>query len=107
MRPNRTPYPQTMARGKTAALGLDAATTAPPSAAGIPLAIVCGYGVLFGRIRRSALRQGESRRHAALYALFCVLAKFPHCVGAVRYWIARVRGRASELIEYKVVEGGK
>ena len=90
-----------------AALGGVVVAASNPRAAVFPLAIVCGYGVLFGRIHRSARRQGESRRHAALYALFCVLAKLPHCVGAVRYWIARARGRARELIEYKVVEGGK
>lgn len=90
-----------------AALGGAAAAASNPRASFLPLAVVCGYVVLFARIHRSARQLGESPRHAALYALFCMLAKLPHCVGAARYWIARARGRSSQLIEYKVVEEGK
>jgi GT2 family glycosyltransferase len=78
-----------------------------PRAALLPLLVLCAYGALFGRIHRSRRRLGESPRDAALYALFCVLAKLPHCLGAARYWIARARRRPSTLIEYKVAEGGK
>jgi GT2 family glycosyltransferase len=88
-----------------AALGGAAAAAASPSAALFPLAVLCGYLVLFARIHRSSRRLGEPHRDAALYALFCVLAKLPHCLGAARYWIARARRRPSALIEYKVVEG--
>ncbi len=84
------------------ALAGAAVAVSNPWAALIPLAIVCAYGLLFGRILSVLRRLGESRRHAALYALFCILAKLPHSVGAARYWLARARGRASALIEYKV-----
>jgi GT2 family glycosyltransferase len=82
-----------------------AAVPFQPRAAVIPLGVVSGYLLLIARIHRSSRRLGEPHRDAALYALFCVLAKLPHCLGAARYWIARARRRPSALIEYKVVEG--
>jgi GT2 family glycosyltransferase len=88
-----------------AAFGGAVAAAWSPWAALLPLAVVCGYVLLLARIHRSSRRLGESHRHAALYALFCVLEKLPHCVGAARYWIARGRRRPSTLIEYKVVDG--
>ena len=90
-----------------AALGGAAAAPSNPWASFLPLAVVCGYVILFARIHRSSRRLGESHRHAALYALFCVLAKLPQCLGAARYWITRARRRPSTLIEYKVSEAGK
>jgi len=87
-----------------AALGGLAAAAANPCAAVLPLAIIFGYAFLFARIHRSSRRLGESHRHAALYALFCMLAKLPYCLGAIRYWVARARRRPSALIEYKLVE---
>jgi GT2 family glycosyltransferase len=87
------------------ALGGAAAVALNPWAVTVPLAIVCGYGLLVWRIHRSRLRLEEPHRHAALYALFCVLAKVPHCLGAMRYWLARARGRPSTLIEYKHADG--
>jgi GT2 family glycosyltransferase len=90
-----------------AALGGIAAAVSSPWAAILPLTVLCGYALLFARIHRSSRRLGEPHRHAALYALFCLLVKLPHCVGAARYWIARARRRPSLLIEYKVAEGEK
>jgi GT2 family glycosyltransferase len=91
----------------TGALGGAAMMAWNPRFAAVPLAIICAYGLLLARIHRSSRRLGESHRHATLYALFCVLAKFPHCVGAARYGFARARGRVSTLIEYKFAEGRK
>ena len=41
------------------------------------------------------------RRHAGLYATFCVIAKFAHTIGMGRYYRHRLFGRRSRLIEYK------
>jgi len=87
-----------------AALGGAAAAVTRPWAVLVPLAILCGYLALFARIYRSSRRRPEFARDASLYALFCVLAKFPYSVGTLRYWISRARRRPSSLIEYKVVE---
>src|SRR5206468_1193415 len=40
-------------------------------------------------------------RQAALYSVFCVLAKFPQAVGQLQYYRNRWRRRPSRLIEYK------
>jgi GT2 family glycosyltransferase len=84
-----------------AALAGGTAAASHPWAAALPLGALSGYLLLFTRIHRFARGLGESRRHAALYALFCVLAKLPHCLGAARYWFGRARRRPSALIEYK------
>jgi hypothetical protein len=93
--------------GPLLVLGGVAATVWSPLAALLPLLVLCGYLLLFARIYRSSRRRGESPRHATLYALFCLLAKLPHCVGALRYWIGRAWRRPSTLIEYKTAEGRK
>ena len=46
-------------------------------------------------------RQLDEKRHAALFAAFCVIGKFPQALGVLRYWWNRVRGRRAGLIEYK------
>ncbi len=50
------------------------------------------------RFRRG---RGSSAKHAALYGAFCMLQKFPETVGIATYWLNRLRGRYSSLMEYK------
>jgi GT2 family glycosyltransferase len=69
-----------------------------------PLALG-GYVVLFWRIWRYALRRGWSERDARLYALWCILAKFPMAVGLIVYWIRRVTRQPRRIIEYKGPDG--
>ncbi len=63
--------------------------------------MLAGYGVLFWRVHRYRRGRGDPPRHARLYALFTVLAKFPEMIGQVRYTLNRWSGRRAELIEYK------
>jgi len=70
---------------------------------GISLALLLAYPAHYARIRRRVLARGLSRSDARLYALACVLAKFPQTVGVMKFWLARFRGRRNELIEYKGV----
>jgi GT2 family glycosyltransferase len=65
--------------------------------AGLGLAL---YAWLTWRIYRY-MRRRVARNHAALYAVFCVLAKFPQMVGLARYWRRALTGRTPTLIEYK------
>lgn len=70
---------------------------ARPVAALLILALPVAQGL------RLALRE---RRHrpwgdAATLALFLMLAKPAQAIGAARYWLGRVRGRGSRIIEYK------
>ncbi len=53
---------------------------------------------------RERRRQGDPASHAALYAGFCMLGKLPESIGIGTYWLNRLRGRYSGLMEYKSVE---
>jgi hypothetical protein len=53
---------------------------------------------------RERRRQGDPPRHAALYGAFCMLGKVPESIGIGTYWLNRLRGRYSGLMEYKTAE---
>jgi hypothetical protein len=53
------------------------------------------------RIYRRLRRDGRPPGDARLYAVFCVLGKLPAMAGQSGYWLNRLRGRRSTLIEYK------
>ena len=59
------------------------------------------------RIAICALRSKSDSRNSVkqrlLYALFIALGKFPEAQGVLRYWINRIRGKASKIIEYRQV----
>ena len=77
------------------------AVTLPLWTKGWSLLLFAAYPVLMVRAYRWQRRRGYSRRHAALYGVSCVAAKFPQMVGAVRYYNARLVGKKNTLIEYK------
>jgi len=58
------------------------------------------YPLLMIKTYRTA-RSRWPARQAALYAGFCVLAKFPQVVGVWRYWLGRVVHRPAGILEYK------
>jgi hypothetical protein len=78
------------------------AATAWPTG-GLSLAApLAGYPALFLKARRYYRRiRGWPAADAGLYAAACVLGKFPHVIGAARYWAGRIGGRPSRIIEYK------
>lgn len=80
---------------------LVALSTAPWTGGLSALAPVALYTAQFRRAFGDAARRGVARQDAILYALFCVLAKFPEAQGQVRYWLSRVSRRRASLIEYK------
>ena len=63
--------------------------------------LISGYALLGVRVYRRRRRRGNLPGDAALYAAFCVLAKFPQVFGALRYWRNCLLKRQSALIEYK------
>jgi GT2 family glycosyltransferase len=59
------------------------------------------YPWLWVRTRRHQLARGYSPDDASLYALFCLLAKFPQLAGGLTFAWNRLLHRQSQLIEYK------
>ena len=72
---------------------------------GISLVILLLYPIWVWKIFRERRRRlGDCPADARLYALFCMLAKFPSFAGQVLFWWRRLRGRQASLIEYKSAE---
>jgi GT2 family glycosyltransferase len=46
---------------------------------------------------------GDAPREASLYATYCMIGKLPQAVGMLQFHSNRLRGRPSQLIEYKQV----
>jgi glycosyltransferase involved in cell wall biosynthesis len=67
---------------------------------GWSLLLFCFFPLLAVKIALSARKQ-MGLRMAAIYAWFCVLAKFSQVQGQLRYTVMRLLGRRSRLIEYK------
>jgi glycosyltransferase involved in cell wall biosynthesis len=69
---------------------------------GISLLLVpLGYGVLWWRVRRWRRRRGDGGSDASLHGLSVVVGKFAEMQGMIRYWLGRMRGSKSAIIEYK------
>ena len=58
------------------------------------------YVVAIYRVYQSLSRQ-LTRKNALLYAIHCVMSKFPQSHGQIRFHWQRLRGKRSNLIEYK------
>lgn len=64
---------------------------------GASFALLLGYPFLAARIYARRRAEGWGERSARLYAVFCVLAKFPQLQGQMRFVSSRVRGRLTAL----------
>jgi len=74
----------------------------PPAVAVALLgALLLGYAVLFVRVALRRIDRGDSPRASSLYALFCVLGKWPELQGAITYVSNRALRRDARWIEYK------
>jgi GT2 family glycosyltransferase len=65
------------------------------------LLFLAAYAVQALRIYRAQKSAGYCRRDSLLYAVFCVLAKFPHWCGQVLFLTRKLRGIGPRLVEYK------
>jgi hypothetical protein len=64
--------------------------------------LLAGYPLLYRRTcRYYTVQRGWPLANARLYAAWIVLAKFPHAAGLIRYWLGRLSGKRSPVIEYR------
>lgn len=68
---------------------------------GLSLTLAGAYPALAWRISRRCRRRGMARGDAWLYSLFCVMGKFPQCIGQARFLVLRILGRRGGLIEHR------
>lgn len=68
---------------------------------GLSLVLLGLYGLLWCRIAWTRLKQDDTTADAALYATFCVIAKFAQLIGVVRYLHSRSTGSSPEFAECK------
>jgi GT2 family glycosyltransferase len=68
---------------------------------GWSLALLAAYPLITYRIYRYGKQRGLADRDAALYALSCVVGKFPNVLGQLKFHWNRWLGRTNQLIEYK------
>lgn len=74
---------------------------------GVSLLLLLGYPLITYRIYRYMQRTGHSSKDALLYAVFCMLGKFPQAQGQIRFYLSKLLGRRSTLIEYNPAASGK
>lgn len=68
---------------------------------GWSLLLLGSYPLLGYRIYRRKVKEELIAEDALLYALFCVLGKFPGIQGQIKFHISRLLGKKPQLIEYK------
>jgi GT2 family glycosyltransferase len=71
---------------------------------GWSLLLLLGYPLMTVKVYRY-LRNGEGRspQDAWLYALFCIIGKFPQAQGLLRFYTGKALKRQSKIIEYNTV----
>jgi hypothetical protein len=67
----------------------------------LSLTWLVAYVALYARVRRHRVAMGDGAADAALYARYCVAAKFAQLVGLTKWSKDRLLGQRSEIIEYK------
>jgi GT2 family glycosyltransferase len=73
---------------------------------GLSLVLGLAYPLQMFRIARRHRKGGMSPRDAWLFGVACPLARFPHALGVLRYWIGRPLGWNKRIIEYKAKPQG-
>jgi hypothetical protein len=58
------------------------------------------YLFLAAKINRDIQQRGLNPFDARIYAIACVVGKFPRCLGILHYWANRIFHKQSKLIEY-------
>ncbi|MGB7272356.1 MAG: glycosyltransferase family 2 protein [Geitlerinemataceae cyanobacterium] len=65
------------------------------------LLLLCLYGLQVYRVYRYMRGRQFTSVHSLLYAIFCILGKFPQIQGQLRFHFDRLMGYRSPVIEYK------
>jgi hypothetical protein len=66
--------------------------------------VMAGYVQLLSRIARQRRAHGDDARGARVYALFCVLGKWPQLLGIMTYYANRSLGKKARIMEYKLLD---
>lgn len=69
---------------------------------GFSLVLLLAYTILFARVWLRVRCQWPGKP-ARIFATFCVIAKWAHALGMLRFWSRKMLGRRQRLIEYKKV----
>jgi glycosyltransferase involved in cell wall biosynthesis len=73
----------------------------PTRGASLALLLV-GYTLLFRRVDRYYRRErGWNPADARVFAFFVVVGRVPGALGALRYWLGRISGRRSRVIDFR------
>jgi glycosyltransferase involved in cell wall biosynthesis len=68
---------------------------------GLSLLLLIVYPIIIYRSYSYSLKQGFNTQDALIYALFCVLGKFPGVQGQIQFYLNNLSGNHRQLIEYK------
>lgn len=68
---------------------------------GASLLLFGGYALLAWRIYRYGLKRGWSPADARAYAFFVTLGRFAEAVGLARYWLGRLTGKRSRVVDFR------
>lgn len=68
---------------------------------GASLSLLGGYALLAWRVYRHGLRRGWRPADARAYAFFVIAGKFAGAVGLARYWLGRLTGKRSRVIDFR------
>ena len=71
---------------------------------GWSLALLMLYLIPWLRSIAGRLQRGDALPHAMVSATFCVIGKLGQLQGVIQYWLNRLRGRRTRLMEYKHVD---
>ncbi|MDJ0734010.1 MAG: glycosyltransferase [Nostocaceae cyanobacterium] len=70
---------------------------------GISLLLLLGYPLVIYRSYRHTLQRGFPSRDAAVYAISCIMGKFPGVQGQMQFHMGRLLGKRRQLVEYKTL----
>lgn len=69
---------------------------------GLSFVLLLAYPAMALKIARYRMRaMGDPFGHALLYGVFIMLGKLPSVLGQIKYYLNRLRGRQTRIIEYK------
>ncbi len=70
---------------------------------GWSLVLLVGYPLMTYKIYRYIQQRGYSSKDSVLYAIACMLGKFPQAQGQIQFYFGRLRGKSRTLVEYKTI----
>lgn len=72
-----------------------------PLTEGLSLCLLLGYLALTLKVILNQIKKGHSLNTAYLYAIYCVLSKFPQMIGQAKFYWHMIQVKQATIIEYK------